>query len=163
MRETRFTSAVDSIGRMVMYGVVHTFIILPYKQVSCIPIRHTLADVKALKAIKATPREHRHEYQHQHSDANLASDDFERDSFFKVQSLAIIFKLCRIPRAELKKECIHLGIKWKELMYDMPVRWNSIDKMLKAVLYLEKPIQRVLLNQNWDESVCTNLTLIDTD
>jgi hypothetical protein len=52
-----------------------------------------LADFKALKAIKATPREHRHEYQHQHGEANLAGDDFERDSFFKVRSLAIIFKL----------------------------------------------------------------------
>lgn len=45
----------------------------------------------------------------------------------------------------------------------MPVRWNSTDKMLKAVLHLEKPIQRVLLNQDWDESVRTNLTLTDTD
>jgi hypothetical protein len=136
---------------------------LLYKQVSCIPFTRTLADFKALKAIKATPREHRHEYQHQHGEANLAGDDFERDSFFKVRSLAIIFKLRRIPRAELKKECIHLGIKWKELMCDMPVRWNSTDKMLKAVLHLEKPIQRVLLNQDWDESVRTNLTLTDTD
>jgi hypothetical protein len=33
-------------------------------------------------------------------------------------------------------------------MCDMPVRWNSTDKMLKAVLHLEKPIQRVLLNQD---------------
>jgi hypothetical protein len=58
MRETRFTSAVNSTGRMVMYGVVHIFTILLYKQVSCIPIIRTLADFKALKAIKATPREH---------------------------------------------------------------------------------------------------------
>jgi hypothetical protein len=48
-------------------------------------------------------------------------------------------------------------------MCDIPVRWNSTDKMLKAVLHLEKLIQCVLLNQNWDELVHTNLTLTDTD
>jgi hypothetical protein len=38
-------------------------------------------------------------------------------------------------------------------MCDMAVRWNSTDKMLKAVLHLENPIRRVLLNQDWDEAV----------
>jgi hypothetical protein len=66
-----------------MYGVLHRFKILLYKQVSCILTRRTLPNLKALKAIKTTPREHRHEYQHEHGDANPAGDDFEQDSLFR--------------------------------------------------------------------------------
>ena len=78
------------------------FAILLSEQISCIQIISTLVDFKALKAIKATPREHRHEYQHQYGEANLPGDNFGRDSFFKVQRLAIICKLGRIASAELK-------------------------------------------------------------
>jgi hypothetical protein len=116
-----------------------------------------------LKAIKAVPREHRHEYQHVPGQANLPGDNFERSAFFKIRSLSIIFKLRRVPRDQLKKECLHLNIKWRELVCDMPVRWNSTDKMLMAALHLEKAIRNVLQAQEWDVSVRTNLTPTDTD
>jgi hypothetical protein len=48
-------------------------------------------------------------------------------------------------------------------MCDMPIRWNSTDKMIKAMLRMERAIRAVLREQQWDESVRTHLTLTDTD
>lgn len=56
-----------------------------------------------------------------------------------------------------------MGVKYLELACDMPVRWNSTDKMLTTALKMEKPIRAVLLNQEWDPSVRANLTPTDED
>jgi hypothetical protein len=48
-------------------------------------------------------------------------------------------------------------------MCDMPIRWNSTDKMIKAMLRMEKAIRAVLTAQHWDESVRDNLTPTDED
>ncbi len=48
-------------------------------------------------------------------------------------------------------------------MCDMPVRWNSTDKMLIAGLYIEKAIKVVLTTQTWDKLVKENLTLTEED
>ena len=48
-------------------------------------------------------------------------------------------------------------------MYDMPVRWNSTDKIIKAALRIEKAIRAVLLNQESDQLVRTKLTPIEDD
>jgi hAT family C-terminal dimerisation region len=45
----------------------------------------------------------------------------------------------------------------------MPVRWNSTDKFLKAILHLEGAIRRVLRDQKWDDSVRENLTPTEED
>jgi hypothetical protein len=100
-----------------------------------------------LKAIKASPNEHRHHYQHTNNAAPIASDD-ERSTFFKTRSLSILFKLRKVPRAELKKMCEVFGIKYIDLMCDMPIRWNSTDKMIKAMLRMEKAIRAVLTAQH---------------
>jgi hypothetical protein len=115
-----------------------------------------------LKAIKAEPLEHRHEYIHETSAAPLPPN-WERSSFFKLRSLSVIFKLRKQPRAQLKEACKLLGIDWKELVCDMPVRWNSTDKLLKAAKHLEGAIRRVLERQQWDKSVRENLTPTDDD
>ena len=59
--------------------------------------------------------------------------------------------------------CITLGIKYKDLICDMLIRWNLTDKMLNARLYIEKAIILVLTTQTWDKSVKQNLTLIEED
>jgi hypothetical protein len=121
-----------------------------------------LADPLALKAIKAQPQEHRHEYVHNANEASFPPD-WERSSFFKIRSLSLIFRLRRLPRSELKAACKILGIDWRELLCDMPVRWNSTAKLLKAALQLEGAIRRVLKDQQWDKSVRENLTPTDDD
>jgi hypothetical protein len=128
---------------------VRIFITSQFKQVSYIQLsRSLLTSLLALKAIKASLRENQAEYQHQHEEAALPLDRDERDVYFKTRSLAVLFKLRRLPRDELKRECIHLGIPWRELTMDMPVRWNSTDRMNKAMLHLERPIRAVLLRQD---------------
>jgi hypothetical protein len=59
--------------------------------------------------------------------------------------------------------CKTLDIKYVDLLCDMPVRWNSTDKMIKTALRMEKPIRAVLLNQEWDQSVRQKLTPSDDD
>ena len=54
-------------------------------------------------------------------------------------------------------------IKYRDLMCDMPVRWNSTDKMLSIGLHLKKAISAVLVTQEWDKSVRANLTLTNAD
>jgi len=49
------------------------------------------------------------------------------------------------------------------MMCDMPVRWNSSDKMVKAALRMEMAIRAVLSSQKWDDSVRKNLTPTDED
>jgi hypothetical protein len=87
----------------------------------------------------------------------------DKASFFRGRCLSVIFRLRRLPRSQLKQACKDLGITWRELPLDMPVRWNSTDKFLKAMLYLEGAIRLVLRNQQWDKSVRDNLTLTDND
>jgi len=89
--------------------------------------------------------------------------DDERSAFFKIRSLAIIFKLRKLPRSQLKRMCTTLNIKFIDLMCDMPVRWNSTDNLLKAALRMEKPIRAVLMNQEWDQSVRRHLTPTEED
>jgi hypothetical protein len=113
-----------------MYAVVHIFIILLFRLV-----RFSCFTILALNAIKAAPNEHRHHYQHANDQATLDSD--ERSSFFKTRSLSILFKLRKLPRAELKAMCKLYDIKYVNLMCDMPIRWNSTDKMIKAMLRME--------------------------
>jgi hypothetical protein len=48
-------------------------------------------------------------------------------------------------------------------MCDMPIRWNSTDKILAAGLYIEKAIRAVLTTQTWDKSVKENLTPTEED
>jgi hypothetical protein len=79
-----------------------------------------------LKAIKAEPTEARHEYIHEGNAAPLPPN-FERSYFFKSRSLAVIFRLRKLSREELKDACDALGIDFKELVLDIPVRWNSTD------------------------------------
>lgn len=93
----------------------------------------------------------------------MANDDSERSAFFKTRSLAILFKLRKLPRVELKAMCKVYNIKYIDLMCDMPIRWNSTDKMIKAMLRMERAIRTVLREQQWDESVRENLTLTDAD
>jgi hypothetical protein len=45
----------------------------------------------------------------------------------------------------------------------MPIRWNSTDKIIKAILQMEKVIRAVLTVQHWDESIRDNLTPTDED
>jgi hypothetical protein len=59
--------------------------------------------------------------------------------------------------------CNTLGIKYKELVCDMPIRWNSTDKMLRMGLEMEKAICTVLGIQDWDKSVKLNLTPTEED
>jgi hypothetical protein len=101
----------------------------------------------ALKAIKSEPNKSRSYYQHKADHAYLPDNRLEFSAFFKLRSLAIIFKLRRLPRDELKRMCKTLDVKYLDLMCDMPVRWNSTDKMLQAALRMEKPIRAVLMNQ----------------
>jgi hypothetical protein len=63
-----------------------------------------------LKVIKASLRENQAEYQHQHEEVALPLDRDERDVYFKTRLLTILFKLRQLPRDELKREYIHLGI-----------------------------------------------------
>jgi zinc finger BED domain-containing protein 1 (E3 SUMO-protein ligase ZBED1) len=116
-----------------------------------------------LKAIKAVPNEYRHHYQHRNDHAELPSNDVERSAFFKVRSLSILFKLRKVPRAELKAMCVAMKINYLDLVCDMPVRWNSTDKMVKAVLRMEPAIRAVLTAQQWDKSVRRWLTPTDED
>ena len=116
-----------------------------------------------MKAIKSEPNESRSYYQHKADHAHLPDNRLERSAFFKLRSLAIIFKLRRLPRDELKRMCKTLDIKYLDLMCDMPIRWNSTDKMLQAALRMEKPIRAVLMNQEWDTSVREKLTPTETD
>jgi hypothetical protein len=101
----------------------------------------------ALKAIKAEPAKSRSYYHQKTNEAFLPNNQDERSAFYKLRSLAIIFKLRKLPREELKRMCKTLDIKYLDLMCDMPVRWNSTDKMIKAALRIEKAIRAVLLNQ----------------
>ena len=71
----------------------------------------------------------------------------ERSCFYKIRSLSIIFKLRRLPRIQLKRMCNLLGIVYIDLMCDMPIRWNSTDKMLKATIRIEPAIRAVLVAQ----------------
>ena len=87
----------------------------------------------------------------------------EADAFYKIRSLSILFKLRKLPRKELKEMCKVLGISYIDLMCDMPVRWNSTDRMLGAALRMEKAIRAVLYNQEWDSSVRSKLTPTDDD
>ena len=59
--------------------------------------------------------------------------------------------------------CALLKILYIDMMCDMPVRWNSSDKMVKAALRIEMAIRAVLSSQKWDESVRKNLTPTDED
>ena len=54
----------------------------------------------ALKAIKSNPNEH--------ANRAILPDD-ERSAFFKIRCLAIIFKLRKLPRAQLKRICAILN------------------------------------------------------
>ena len=129
--------------------------------VRCCAHIYNIAVQAALKAIKSNPNEHRHHYQHEANRAILPDD--ERSAFYKIRSLAIIFKLRKLPRAQLKRMCTTLNIKFIDIMCDMPVRWNSTDNLLKAALRMEKPIRAVLMNQEWDQSVRRNLTPSEED
>ena len=75
----------------------------------------------------------------------------------------MIFKHRKIPRAQLKDMYKTLGIKYLELVCDMPVRWNSTDKMLNAFLKIEKAIRAVLAVQDWDKSVHAKMTPTEDD
>jgi hypothetical protein len=68
----------------------------------------------------------------------------KRSAFYKLHSLSIIFKLRKLLRAQLKSMCATLGIKYIDLIYDMLIQWNLIDKMLNAGLKIEKAIKAVL-------------------
>ena len=59
--------------------------------------------------------------------------------------------------------CKALDIKYRDLMCDMPIRWNSTDKMLSTGLHLKKALDAVLLAQEWDNSVKEYLILIVQD
>lgn len=59
--------------------------------------------------------------------------------------------------------CKALGISFVELVNDMPVRWGSTDKLVKAALKLEQAIRAVLYRQTWDPSVREHLTPTDAD
>jgi hypothetical protein len=59
--------------------------------------------------------------------------------------------------------CIAMNINYIDLVCDMPVRWNSTDNMVKAVLRMEQAIRVVLTTQQWDRSVYRHLTPTDED
>lgn len=136
------------------------YIILEFKPVSSLfYILYGLgSNYLAMKAIKAEPREHRHEYQHRNGAAPPPPPG-QKSAFYKLRSLAIIFKLRKVPRAQLKSMCKTLGVDYCELVCDMPVRWNSSDTMVSAGLQMELPLDHVLRGQKWDQSVRDNLTL----
>lgn len=135
MIEIKLTFAVSLIARKETSAVVHIFTILLSKLVIYYPlIVLAILITVALKAIKAVPNEYRYHYQHCNNHAELPSNDVERSAFFKVRSLSILFKLRKVPRAELKAMCVAMKINYLDLVCDMPVQWNSTDKMVKAVL-----------------------------
>jgi hypothetical protein len=82
----------------------------------------------ALKVIEAQPKEHRHEYQYADGRAPAANENLERSAFFKLRSLSILFKLRKVPRAQLIAICATLEIEYIDLMCHMPIQWNSTDK-----------------------------------
>jgi len=116
-----------------------------------------------LKSIQATPKEQPYKYYHTNHNAQLPDPNVERSAFFKLRSLAIIFKLRKTPRDQLKQMSATLNVKYRDLTCDMPVRWNSTHKLLQTGLHLEKPLRAVLLNQTWDDSVREKLSLDDED
>jgi hypothetical protein len=71
-----------------------------------------------LKAIKASLNEYRHYYQHTNNATPIASNN-KRSTFFKTRSLSILFKLQKVPRAELKKMCEVFRIKYINLIYNI--------------------------------------------
>lgn len=110
----------------------------------------------ALEEIKATPRKHQNEYLLQNNRAlpQDPNDEFkELDAFHKIRCLCLIFKHRKVPRDQLKRTCRVLEIEFLELALDMPTRWNSTDRMLKAALQMKGAIRAVLIAQHWDESV----------
>jgi hypothetical protein len=132
---------------MATYAVVRIYIILQSKQVSqYVSIPRNILKKPALKVIKAELAKSRSYYHQKTNKAFLPNNQDERSAFYKLRSLSIIFKLRKLPRDELKRMCKTLNIKYLDLIYDMLVRWNSTDKMIKAALRIEKAIRAVLLN-----------------
>jgi hypothetical protein len=59
--------------------------------------------------------------------------------------------------------CKTSGIDYIDLVCDMPIQWNSTDKLLKAIIRMEKFLHSVLMNQDWNSLVRRNLTSSEKD
>ncbi len=115
-----------------------------------------------MKAVKSEAKASRQHYAYAAGKATTPPEG-ERNAFFVVRCLALIFKQRKRPREDLKNACKYLEILFIELVNDMPVRWGSTDKMLKALIRMEQPIRMVLRQQTWDPSVREHLYLCDDD
>lgn len=120
-------------------------------------------DETALKSFNSEALDNRNHYQHLPGHARLPEEQIEWSAFYKARCLALIFKGRKIPRQQLKDMCNTLRIPFLELVCDMPVRWNSTDKMLGAFLKMEKAIRAVLSVQEWDDSVRIYMTPSEED
>ena len=54
-----------------------------------------------------------------------------------------------------------LGIKYKDLIYNILIQQNLIDKILVISLYIKKAIRAILTIQSWDKLRKENLMLIE--
>lgn len=65
-------------------------------------------------------------------------------------------------REQLKRQCKAEGVSYKQLKFDMPVRWDSTAVMLSSFLALRIPITSVLAVQQVDRSL-RNFILLDSE
>jgi hypothetical protein len=69
--------------------------------IRCCAYIYNLAVQAALKTIKAEGKEGRYYYKHIAGQAYFPNNDKEHNTFYKIQSLAMIFKKYRFPQQEL--------------------------------------------------------------
>jgi hypothetical protein len=113
-----------------------------------------LFHLSILKAIKAEPKEYRHEYDYKQDKASNPEDMFvlserskSRSGLFKGRFIAHLFYNRRLPRTELKKQCKVANLKYKRIPMDIPIHWNLTDKIVVEILHQEVSIRTVLVVQ----------------
>ena len=122
--------------------------------IRCIAHIINLAAQEMVKQLKVEPSDSESAYAYEYGKAEvIPTSEGVISTLTKVRHLIYTFRNRRIFREELQERCKREALPYKQLKFDMPVRWNSTALMLSSFLHLRTPISYVLSAQKIDLSL----------
>ena len=122
--------------------------------IRCIAHIINLAAQEMVKQLKVEPSDSESAYAYEYGKAEvIPTSEGVISTLTKVRHLIYTFRNRRIFREELQERCKREALPYKQLKFDMPVRWNSTALMLSSFLNLRTPISYVLSAQKIDLSL----------
>lgn len=109
----------------------------------------------ALKTLKAIPSAHANAYEFERGRTFLHPEYKSTiivGCFQKLRILTLVFRRRQFKHA-LKTQCKALGLDYRSIPLDMPVRWSSTHEMIERFYSMKDAIKSVLATQAFDDSI----------